>query len=90
MRHLRLLLLLLSPALHSAPIDVAVSILPQKFFVQSIGGGHVAVQVMVGPRGGAGCLRPDAAASDQARLHPLLLRHRRAVRSVWVAAFQER
>jgi zinc transport system substrate-binding protein len=49
MRRLLLLLLLLSPALHAAQIDVAVSILPQKYFVESIGGGHVAVQVMVRP-----------------------------------------
>jgi zinc transport system substrate-binding protein len=49
MRRLLLLLLLLSPALHAAPINVAVSILPQKYFVESIGGRHVAVQVMVRP-----------------------------------------
>ncbi|MEJ2387411.1 MAG: zinc ABC transporter substrate-binding protein [Chromatiaceae bacterium] len=49
MRRLLPLLLVLSPALNAAPVDVAVSILPQKFFVQSIGGEHVAVQVMVRP-----------------------------------------
>jgi zinc transport system substrate-binding protein len=49
MPRLLVLLLLLSPALHAAPIDVAVSILPQKYFVESIGGRHVVVQVMVRP-----------------------------------------
>ena len=33
----------------SAPLGVFVSILPQKYFVQSVGGAQVAVSVMVGP-----------------------------------------
>lgn len=33
----------------AAPLDVAVSIPPQKFFVEAIGGDHVHVQVMVRP-----------------------------------------
>jgi len=42
--------LLLAPlAAWAAPLDVAVSILPQKFFVQTIGGADVRVQVMVRP-----------------------------------------
>ena len=42
--------LLLAPlAARAAPLDVAVSILPQKFFVQTIGGADVRVQVMVRP-----------------------------------------
>lgn len=33
----------------AAPIEVFVSILPQKYFVERVGGKHVAVSVMVGP-----------------------------------------
>jgi zinc transport system substrate-binding protein len=33
----------------AAPIDVFVSILPQKYFVERVGGKHVSVSVMVGP-----------------------------------------
>jgi zinc transport system substrate-binding protein len=33
----------------AAPIEVFVSILPQKYFVERVGGRHVAVSVMVGP-----------------------------------------
>ncbi len=44
-----LFLLLASPVVLAAPMAVAVSILPQKYFVQAIGGDHVAVQVMVRP-----------------------------------------
>ncbi len=33
----------------SAPLPVFVSILPQKYFVEHVGGKHVAVSVMVGP-----------------------------------------
>jgi zinc transport system substrate-binding protein len=33
----------------SAPLDVFVSILPQKYFVERVGGAQVAVSVMVGP-----------------------------------------
>ena len=33
----------------SAPLQVFVSILPQKYFVERVGGGQVAVSVMVGP-----------------------------------------
>jgi zinc transport system substrate-binding protein len=33
----------------AAPIEVFVSILPQKYFVKRVGGKHVAVSVMVGP-----------------------------------------
>lgn len=36
------------PAL-AAPLNVAVSVLPQKYFVEAIGGSHVHVQVMVRP-----------------------------------------
>jgi zinc transport system substrate-binding protein len=35
--------------LPAAPIEVFVSILPQKYFVERVGGKHVAVSVMVGP-----------------------------------------
>lgn len=35
--------------LHAAPLSVFVSILPQKYFVERIGGEHVRVSVMVGP-----------------------------------------
>jgi len=49
-----LLLLVLSGAARAAeptaaPIGVFVSILPQKYFVERVGGKHVAVSVMVGP-----------------------------------------
>lgn len=36
-------------AVLAAPLPVAVSILPQKYFVEQIGGSHVQVQVMVRP-----------------------------------------
>ncbi|MEJ2655052.1 MAG: zinc ABC transporter substrate-binding protein [Acidihalobacter sp.] len=43
-----LLTLFSIPAL-AAPLNVAVSVLPQKYFVEAIGGDHVHVQVMVRP-----------------------------------------
>lgn len=46
---LTLILSLLSLPALAAPLDVAVSILPQKYFVEAIGGEHVHVQVMVRP-----------------------------------------
>jgi zinc transport system substrate-binding protein len=47
----RLLLLLftLILPLHSAALDVFVSILPQKYLAERIGGAHIQVSVMVGP-----------------------------------------
>lgn len=51
MRHFALaffLSLFSLPAL-AAPLNVAVSVLPQKYFVEAIGGDHVRVQVMVRP-----------------------------------------
>jgi len=41
--------LLFTGIAQAKPLDVAVSILPQKYFVEQIGGNHVAVQVMVRP-----------------------------------------
>lgn len=50
LRNLLVLLLLVSAAGVSAePLSVYVSILPQKFFVQRLGGEHVRVSVLVGP-----------------------------------------
>ncbi|APZ44243.1 metal ABC transporter solute-binding protein, Zn/Mn family [Acidihalobacter ferrooxydans] len=49
-RLLFVFLLCLAPlSASAAPLDVAVSILPQKYFVQTIGGDQVRVQVMVRP-----------------------------------------
>ena len=41
--------LLSSTASASAPLPVFVSILPQQYFVEHVGGDHVAVAVLVGP-----------------------------------------
>ncbi len=50
MRHLLLLASLLLPFLACAePLRVFVSVLPQRTFVDRVGGEHVEVQVMVGP-----------------------------------------
>lgn len=51
MRCLTLLLLLLAPlsSLLAEPLSVYVSILPQKYIVERIGGEHVRVTVLVGP-----------------------------------------
>ncbi len=38
-----------APAAAGDPLPVFVSILPQKYFVEQVGGGHVAVAVMVAP-----------------------------------------
>jgi zinc transport system substrate-binding protein len=38
-----------APAAARAPIELFVSILPQQYFVERVGGQHVAVSVMVGP-----------------------------------------
>ena len=43
------LLLSASAAAHAAPVSVFVSLLPQKYFVQRVGGDHVQVGVMVAP-----------------------------------------
>lgn len=45
-----IILLIVAPGLVVAgPLSVFVSVLPQKYFVEQIGGEHVAVQVLVGP-----------------------------------------
>jgi zinc transport system substrate-binding protein len=46
---LLVLLLLAGARAHAAPLEVAVSILPQKYFVERVGGDAVRVQVMVKP-----------------------------------------
>lgn len=48
MRVVLLLLLFLLPALATATVPVAVSVVPQKTFVKAVGGDAVSVQVMVG------------------------------------------
>ncbi len=44
-----LLLTVFSGNAHAAPFDVFVSILPQKYFLQKVGGTHVHVMVLVSP-----------------------------------------
>ncbi|HUW27183.1 MAG TPA: zinc ABC transporter substrate-binding protein [Sulfuriferula sp.] len=56
----------------SAPLQVFVSILPQKYFVERIGGEHVAVSVMVGPGQSPETYEPtprQMVALSQARLY---------------------
>ena len=56
----------------SAPLTVFVSILPQKYFVERVGGAHVAVSVMVGPGQSPATYEPtprQMSALAQARLY---------------------
>lgn len=56
----------------SAPLPVFVSILPQKYFVERIGGEHVAISVMVGPGQSPATYEPtprQMAALSRARLY---------------------
>jgi zinc transport system substrate-binding protein len=70
---LRILLLLLalsvtaaSPAAAEGPLRVTVSILPQKWMVEGVGGGEVEVMVLVGPGHSPATYEPTA--SQMARL----------------------
>lgn len=59
MWHILLLLSILVPvAANTEPLRIFVSVLPQKTFVERIGGPHVAVQVMVGPGHNPGTYSP--------------------------------
>ncbi len=62
-----------------APVEVFVSILPQKYFVERIGGERVVVSVMVGPGQRFATYEPMPKPEQSAPLFPHRCRFRRCL-----------